>query len=164
MNFPDDLSHANDFLRSIVKVEACAGRRGHTELSQERLSAVMAAPQCKSVLVRHADHIMRVDGLEDEAHESGTRVAGSENADTRNILDQCACLQGERLVMLKDALASDFIQVVRGRSEANRLGNGGRACSRWGGGLNSLSVNPTLTIISPPPWNGSMDRRISLRP
>ena len=93
----------------------------------------MAASQCKSVLVRHADDVMRVDRFQHEAHESGTRVARSEDADARNFLDQCAGLQGERLVVFKDALAADFVQIVRGRSKANRPGQW-RVCPLQSGG------------------------------
>ena len=108
MDFSENLRHANDFLRSIVKVEACARCRRNAQLAQKRLSAVMTAAQGEAILIRHADDIVRMNGPEHKADHSGTCIARSENPRPRNLLDQRASVQGKLLIVFEDPLAPDL--------------------------------------------------------
>src|SRR6478672_195125 len=128
VDFPEDFPHADDFLRSVVKVKACPRCCRHAQLAQKRLSAVMTASQGEAILIRHADDIVRMNGSEHEAHHSGAGIAGSKNLCSRNLLDHRAGVEGKLLVVLEDSLTPDLIQIVGCAAQTDRLSDRRRAC------------------------------------
>ena len=73
---------------------------------------MVTSAQCQSVLVRHADHIVRVSRFKHKAHQTSAPVTGAKDAHPWDLLEQGNCLFGKRLVMVEDTLASDAVQYV----------------------------------------------------
>ena len=77
----EDLDHAIDLGRRVVKIKTGARRAGQTELAHQRLIAMMSAAQRQPVLIGERRQIVRVRRLHDETNERAALTGGSENAD-----------------------------------------------------------------------------------
>jgi len=69
--FRDDFHEAVDFLGGVVEVKTGAGGGFNSQLVHERLVAVVAAAQSDAALVRDGDDVVRMNVLEEKAHEAG---------------------------------------------------------------------------------------------
>ena len=85
----------------------------------------MSSAQSEAILVSHADHIVRVSGFQHKADQPGPTAPRSENVRSRDLPDERGRLRGERLVVLKDALTADLVQIIGRRAQTDGLGDGG---------------------------------------
>ena len=90
---------------------------------------MMAAAQCHTALVGYRHRIVRVDAVEEEADQ--TRAAdgrvGTEEPDAFKRGQLLECIGAEFLVVLRDAIAANMVEIVHGGVQPDGTGNVRRA-------------------------------------
>ena len=95
----------------------------------------MAAAQGDAALVGHGNDIVGMHVIEQEADQSGSADARSEEADALEAREQGESVGAELLVMLGNARPADAVQVVHGGAQSDGAGDVGRAGLEFVGGV-----------------------------
>jgi hypothetical protein len=86
----------------------------------------MAGAHRNMMLIKDLSDVVRVHTLQVEGKNTEPPLAGIEQSETRNARQPVDPVTGQRLLMLENVVASEFLDEVDRRTEANRPGYVGR--------------------------------------
>src|SRR3954454_8334647 len=117
-----------DVLGRVVEVEARAVRGGDAELAPQRLAAVVAGADADAVEVEELGDVVQVNrraaGVEVEAHDAGAAVGGrAVQRHARDLAELLERVAGEGVLVRRDRVEPDGLEVVDGGAETDGLGH-----------------------------------------
>jgi len=128
LDFSQHLHKAVSLRRRVVEVKTGAGGGFNPQLAHQRLVAVVPAAQRNAALVSHGHHVMRVDIFQQEAHQPGPPDMRAEEPEALLEPGELGVSMGSKfLVVLRDILSPDLVEVIHRRVQAYCARNVGRA-------------------------------------
>src|SRR5258708_8290150 len=112
-----------EFRFRVIKIEAGSGRGSQSQLSDERLVAVVPAAQCDPFLIGECHQIMRVNITELETGDTRSIARGTKDAQIRNFSQASSRCLAKVMIVFLDRSSSLPFQIIKRCGQAYRAGN-----------------------------------------
>ena len=127
LDFAEGVGEPVHFIGRVVEIKTGAGSGFQAQLVHEGLVAVMSAPQRDAGLIGQGDQVVRMDVVQDKAQHARAILAGAEDADAFEAGKPFIGIGGQFLVVVRNLIAPNVIQVVHGSGQGDGAGDVGSA-------------------------------------
>src|SRR3989338_7152799 len=124
---------AVNFRGSIIHAKTYSHRGIQRKTLVQNLRAVVPRANGDSLSIKQGRDIVRMNAFQSEAENRSSRLrrCGTEKRETGNIFERAERVRGQFVLLFPVSLQSDSLYKRNRRSQADYLGNGGRAALKF---------------------------------